>query len=361
MLNVAGKNASDRVIPVRMPAAQGFEYVHRHVRMGNLPPPSVIYIDTAHTYPEMSFELDAAWALLRPGGFLTGDDYTHYFPPVQQALNEWVSRQPPGSFAPPAQFANGWGSVQKMRLVRVLTPGDEANASAPLAPFVLRLPGQWVLRKPHRRPSAGSAALTPSQAHSDRISSSLQPMRDRDESPLSQASLRAFSRRMTHRPLSCCLNGWANPDPEPLCSVTPWVAASADGATGQAAPRRSTRAADALSIDEHQPRVKQQQTRAEKLAVAECVARARQGGPYYTRCRPDALPLQQETCNLPSQRTKCVTNFRCREIGHAIGGGGGRGRGMGRGGRGKGQGAGRAKGRGRGGLKAGRGGGNGDV
>ena len=39
MLNVAGKNASDRVVPVRMPAAQGFEYVHRQVRMGQIPPP----------------------------------------------------------------------------------------------------------------------------------------------------------------------------------------------------------------------------------------------------------------------------------------------------------------------------------
>ena len=373
MLNVAGKNASDRIVPVsgrpclalqlisllardrgifaclprltpmfvchtaqvRMPAAQGFEYVHRQVRMGYIPPPSIIYIDTAHTYPEMVFELEAAWALLRPGGFLTGDDYTHYFPPVQQALNEWVQRQPPGSFVPPLNFALGWGSVQKMRFVRILTPGDEANASTPLAPFLLRLPGQWVLRKPHLHTmlhTTSSASASPPL--SDAIAATLHSMPNVDELQLSASKQRSFANRLSHLPLSCCLNGWANPDPEPLCSVTDWTKTS-KGKTGDPTGTPGIPKLDAPTVDQHQPRVKQRRSEVEKAAVAECLRAARQGGPYYTRCNPAALPLQQATCNLPAQRTKCVTNFRCRELGHALGASHGRGRGgRGRGGRG---------------------------
>ena len=81
--------------------------------------------------------------------------------------------------------------------------------------------------------------------------------------------------------------------------------------------------------DEHQPKTRPA-GRAVKADVAGCIARARAGGPYYTRCNPAALPLQQATCNLPSQRTQCVTNFRCRELGkgaaHGGGGGGGGGK-----------------------------------
>ena len=137
MLNVAGKNASADVLPLRMPALLGLQYVRRHVEQvcawharacppcmhthvhpadpssrhveqEGLPPPSIIYVDTAHTYPETIFELEAAWALLRPGGFLTGDDYTHYYPPVQQAVNEWVASKPAGAFEPPALWAAKW-------------------------------------------------------------------------------------------------------------------------------------------------------------------------------------------------------------------------------------------------------------
>ena len=273
MLNVRGKNASDRVIPIRMPAAQGLEYVHRSVRMAYIPPPSVIYIDTAHTYPETIFELEAAWALLRPGGFLTGDDYTHFFPPVQQALNEWVLSKPPGTFVPPTEVASRWGSMQKMRLVRILTPGQEPNATAPLAPFVLRLPGQWVLRKPLNAPSKHARSLHPMSGGA----------------VVTDDEQRRFANRI-HRPLSCCLNGWANPDPEPFCSMG--------------------------STDQHSPKAAPHQTRRELRAeVDACINKARAGGPYYTRCNPAALPLQQRTCNLPAARTWCITNFRCRELG----------------------------------------------
>ena len=235
----------------------------------------------------MIFELEAAWELLRPGGFLTGDDYTHYvrarvrsnsmqravgsmdctltacrfpsprthgqqFPPVQQALNEWVLSKPASSFVDPTLYATRWGKMQKMRFVRILVPGQETNASTPLSPFVLRLPGQWVLRKPAEAPvevgSGGKARLSDpraAQRTSPHILQSLHPMRHgigadapagghsgaghgvRRKQTSKQAhgseavtdeERRAFRERI-HKPLTCCLNGWANPDPEPLCSM----------------------------------------------------------------------------------------------------------------------------------------------
>lgn len=156
MLNVAAQNASEQVLPVRMPALQGLEYIRRRVAFQGVPPPSVIYLDTAHTYPDTIFEIEAAWRLLRPGGYLTGDDFTHYFPPVQQSLNEWISSKPRGSFEDPTRFAAAWGRRQKMRMVRILTAGDERNESVVLAPFVLRLPGQWVIKKPLGREGAAA-------------------------------------------------------------------------------------------------------------------------------------------------------------------------------------------------------------
>ena len=69
MLNVAKKNLSHRVIPMRMPAAIGLQYVHLHTKCG-LPQPAIVYIDTAHTYPETAMEVEAASrASLRSGPF----------------------------------------------------------------------------------------------------------------------------------------------------------------------------------------------------------------------------------------------------------------------------------------------------
>lgn len=53
---------------------------------------------------------------------MTGDDFTHYYPPVQQALNEWVASKPNATFEPPALWAARWKGAQRNRLVRILEP-----------------------------------------------------------------------------------------------------------------------------------------------------------------------------------------------------------------------------------------------
>ena len=56
----------------------------------NLVAAAVIYLDTAHTYPEMVLEMEAAWEVLAEGGYLIGDDFDHRWAPVQQSVTNFV-------------------------------------------------------------------------------------------------------------------------------------------------------------------------------------------------------------------------------------------------------------------------------
>ena len=74
-------------------------------------------------------------------------------------------------------------------------------------------------------------------------------------------------------PLRCCPNGWADPSPGYYC----WQL------KGEAARAR-------------------------------CKADSDRGAPYYTRCKPRALPLQQPTCVLPGGRSQCIANYACHSL-----------------------------------------------
>lgn len=185
MLNVIGANVSSHVVPMRLPAETGLRYLERRVLFGKLPAPRVIFLDTAHSYPETTLEMERAWDILAPGGYLTGDDYTHYFPPVQQAVNEFVRSKGVESFVWPGHWAAKWHGRQRMRTVALaLGPGQPEALHLPL---LLRLPGQWVLKKPGPEDAA------------------------RDEAR--EAEARKFRGKGA---LFCCLNGWADPKPRDL-------------------------------------------------------------------------------------------------------------------------------------------------
>ena len=76
-----------------------------------IPPPGLIYLDTAHTYPETLLELEQAWNLLAPGDFVLGDDFDNYWPPVQQSVIEFVQRVGAASFDRPALYTRSWPAV----------------------------------------------------------------------------------------------------------------------------------------------------------------------------------------------------------------------------------------------------------
>ena len=70
--------------------------------------PSVIFLDAAHEYPETELEIELAWSVLAPGGYLIGDDYDEYWPSVQQSVNEFVLRKGKGAFASPWPVMARW-------------------------------------------------------------------------------------------------------------------------------------------------------------------------------------------------------------------------------------------------------------
>jgi SAM-dependent methyltransferase len=53
---------------------------------------SVVHIDAAHEYPEVLRDAEEYWKILRPGGWLIGDDYHETWPGVVQAAGEFSAR-----------------------------------------------------------------------------------------------------------------------------------------------------------------------------------------------------------------------------------------------------------------------------
>ncbi len=50
---------------------------------------SVVHTDAAHDYDEVMRDASTYWQLLRPGGYLIGDDYDEAWPGVMKAVDEF--------------------------------------------------------------------------------------------------------------------------------------------------------------------------------------------------------------------------------------------------------------------------------
>ena len=176
LANVASSWKGRRhIIPLRASAMVGLRYLQLLINKNKIPRPKVIYLDTAHEYPETQFEAQLAWSILAPGGILTGDDYDKFWPMVQQAVNEFVLRLDPAEVAHPSTWATRWPGKRRMHHVQIV--GEAAGAPTTTLPFVIRSPGQWLVKK---------AAPAPS------------PVVDPWPNGIA-------------KPLRCCIAGWADP------------------------------------------------------------------------------------------------------------------------------------------------------
>ena len=180
------RNASRYLLPVRMAADSALRYFAELVAKKGLPRPAAIYVDTAHTYPETVLELRSAYALLPPGGFLVGDDFRGDWAEVQQSVNEFVSWAGPSAFDLPITYVRSW-PYRQMRVVTLLD-GAAATTGIDDSPLLVRLPGQWVLRK----------ASVPTQS---------------GDKHTSDAQTAAAWTHAHMKPLQCCLNGWLDHPP----------------------------------------------------------------------------------------------------------------------------------------------------
>ena len=182
MANIVGNGLSDRVLPVRASSLVGLRYLHQQVLKSVLPSPHVIYLDSAHEYPETVLEMQAAWELLSPGGFLIGDDFDRFWPSVQQAVVEFTSQLGPHAFEPAASFAMNWPFRKKTRVMLPTLATGEPAIPAGIAPVLLKN-SQWIVRKATRHSLESPAPVLSA-------SSPLWP----------------FSRRTSR----CCHNRWTN-------------------------------------------------------------------------------------------------------------------------------------------------------
>ena len=265
MSNVAAANLSDLVIPVQAPAMVGLRYVNTLIRRGTIPAPSVIYIDTAHEYPETSLEMQEAWEALAPGGILMGDDFDKFWPQVQQSVNEFVALRPPSEFGDITAWAaacrknaqdekaagDGACAYRRMKLPRMklVSLVQEPTRAEQLLPLLIKEPRQWLLRK------AVSTAMKPS-------------------------ATRSLARMKV--PVRCCLSGWADPRAHDLGRA--WCSSF-----GTPSSRL-----DSLGVNRS----------------ADCAASTERTA-WYTKCLPRRHALQQSSCSRASKRA-CPVYFACR-------------------------------------------------
>jgi len=182
MANIVDKNASDRVLPLRVPSAVGLRYLLTLLHSQAIPPPHLIYLDAAHDYPETLQEIQLAWQLLGPGGFLVGDDFDRFWPSVQQSVIEFTQTLSADEVDLPSRYAAHWDGVPLKRMRVAVVNGQSASEAR-----ILLKNSQWLLRK---APADGHLHVYGPQQVTVTPSMSTWPF------------LRATAR--------CCLNGWTS-------------------------------------------------------------------------------------------------------------------------------------------------------
>ena len=186
MANIKDKNVADRVLPLRVPSSVGLRYLVTLVRSKRIPPPHLVYLDAAHEYPETLQELQWAWRLLPPGGFLVGDDFDRFWPSVQQSVVEFSQSLAAGEVDLPARYALGWRNLLPLKRMRVAVLNGEPASQA----RILLKNSQWLLRKA----PASDLTSTPRNLSKEVVKPASQ------EWPFLRATTR------------CCLNGWTGHD-----------------------------------------------------------------------------------------------------------------------------------------------------
>lgn len=179
MSNVVAAGVDHIVLPCRASALVGLRYLSQLIANQKLSPPNTIYLDSAHEYPETVLELQAAWSVLGPGGYLIGDDFDRYWPSTQQSVLEFVQRLGTEAFEPATLFASSW-PFRKVCRVATMVDARGANTNPAASPILLKN-SQWILRK----------ALVPAR-----------------HQPAVDANSDAWPFWRKH--FRCCLNRWAD-------------------------------------------------------------------------------------------------------------------------------------------------------
>jgi len=90
MTNVIAAGLAGHVVPLPLDSLNAMQVLaHRGIR------PDIVHIDGAHDFQSVWADLNAWWALLRPGGVLIGDDYhtDGLWPDVRRAFDVFAAQR----------------------------------------------------------------------------------------------------------------------------------------------------------------------------------------------------------------------------------------------------------------------------
>lgn len=88
LANVIHSGYSDAILPLPVTSLCGAEILEHYGVLADL-----IYIDAGHSLDDVALDLKAYWPLVRPGGFLFGDDYSDTWPGVCQAVIRFCAEE----------------------------------------------------------------------------------------------------------------------------------------------------------------------------------------------------------------------------------------------------------------------------
>uniref|UniRef100_A0A0G4HWS4 Uncharacterized protein n=1 Tax=Chromera velia CCMP2878 TaxID=1169474 RepID=A0A0G4HWS4_9ALVE len=146
LANILDKKQGDQILPLQMTGLVGMKLLKKLFearRLSSLP--QMVYLDAAHEKGETRLELEAAWEVLSPCGFLWGDDFD--WEAVRSDVSDFVREVKP--------VPAGDGDAARLRS---LLGGGEASAEEILPGLVVvgsRVPptgwsagSAWYLQKP---------------------------------------------------------------------------------------------------------------------------------------------------------------------------------------------------------------------
>ena len=92
-----------------------------------------VFLDADHSYEAVMADIIVWLCKVKPGGILTGDDYSHCFPGVIRAVDELLGEEVMAPFGPRKSFNRSWLYNKPVKTVeKQVDQGPRCSCGAPL-------------------------------------------------------------------------------------------------------------------------------------------------------------------------------------------------------------------------------------
>ena len=86
--NLHAEGVEDRVFPLPMTSSSAVGVLRQLEIL-----PELVFIDAGHEFEEVMIDLELYYELLKPGGYIIGDDYSNAWPGVVRAFNHFIAEK----------------------------------------------------------------------------------------------------------------------------------------------------------------------------------------------------------------------------------------------------------------------------